>query len=104
MKLTFTHGFVHISEATFTTCGNSNKVVSRYNSPQFISVLLDQHDFCNFSQQILKKDSFTAVLVNQKKKVIFPLKTALLGESQRLVRWLSNQISSFRLVCLLKFF
>ena len=39
-----------------------------------------------------------------KKKAIFPLKTALLGESQGLVRWLSNQISSFRLVCLLKFF
>ena len=64
-----------------------------------LSVLLGQHDFinlCNLSRLILKKGGFTPVLVNHKKG-IFPLKRAFLGESQRQVRRLSNQISSFRL-------
>ena len=36
------------------------------------------------------------MLTNHKKE-IFPLKRGFLGESQRPVRWLSKQISSFRL-------
>ena len=51
---------------------------------------------CNLSRLILGKGGSTPVLANHKKG-IFPLKRALSGESQRSVRWLSNQISSFRL-------
>ena len=60
---------------------------------------LGQHDFnnfCNFSRLILKIGGFTPVLANHKKG-IFRLKRVFLGESQRPVRSLSNQISSFRL-------
>ena len=64
-----------------------------------LSVLLGQHDvifFFNLSGLILKRGGFTPTLANHKKG-IFPLKRAFLSESQRLVRRLSNQISSFRL-------
>ena len=44
----------------------------------------------------MEKGGSTPVLVNHKKE-IFPLKRVFLGESQRPVRWLSNQNSSFRL-------
>ena len=44
----------------------------------------------------MEKGGSTPVLANHKKGIL-PLKRAFLGESQRLVRWLSNQISSFRL-------
>ena len=44
----------------------------------------------------MEKGGSTPVMTNHKKG-IFPLKRAFLGESQRPVRWLSNQISSFRL-------
>ena len=53
-------------------------------------------NFCNLSQLILKKGGFTQVLANRKKR-IFTLKRAFLGESQRPVRRHSNQILSFRL-------
>ena len=62
-------------------------------------VSLGRHDFnnfCNLSRLISKIDGFTPVLVNHK-KWIFWLKRAFLGENQRPVRQLSNQICSFRL-------
>ena len=64
-----------------------------------LSVLIGQHDFnnfCNLSRLISKKGGFTPVLANHKKGT-FSLKRAFLGESQRPVRQLSDQISSFRL-------
>ena len=57
-----------------------------------LSVLLGQHvfnNFCNLNRLILRKGGFTPGS--------FPLKRAFLGESQRSVRRLFNQISSFRL-------
>ena len=53
-------------------------------------------NFCNLSQLVLEKGGSIPVLANHKKGIL-PLKKAFLGESQRLVRQLSNQISSFRL-------
>ena len=44
----------------------------------------------------MEKGGSTPVLANHKKG-IFPMKRAFFGESQRPVRRLSNQISSFRL-------
>ena len=64
-----------------------------------LSLFLGQHGFIfffNVSWLILKKSGFTLVLANYKKG-IFPLKRAFFGESQRPVRRLTNQISSFRL-------
>ena len=61
---------------------------------------LGQHEFnnfCNLSQIILKIGGFTPLLANYTKKQFFSLKQAFLGESQRPVRQLFNQISSFRL-------
>ena len=52
--------------------------------------------FVNLSWLILKKGGFTPVLANHQKE-IFPLKRAFLGESQRPLRRLSIQVSSFRL-------
>ena len=60
---------------------------------------LGQHDFnnfCNLSRLILKIGDFTPVSANHKKG-IFPLKIAFLGESQRPVKRISNQTSSFKL-------
>ena len=48
------------------------------------------------SRLILEKGGSIPVLANHK-KIILPLKRAFLGESQRPVRRLSNQILSFRL-------
>ena len=65
----------------------------------YLSVSPGQHDFnnfCNLSRLVPKKSGFKSLLANHKKE-IFPLKRAFLGESQRPVRRLSNQISSFRL-------
>ena len=64
-----------------------------------LSVLLGQHDFnkfYNLNRLILKKGGFTPVLANNKKG-IFQWKRALLVESQRPVRRISNQVLSFRL-------
>ena len=65
----------------------------------WLSVLIGQRDvnnFCNLSQLISKKGDFTPALANHEKGT-FWLKRGFLGESQRPVRRLSNQISSFRL-------
>ena len=75
------------------------KLSQQVNHRNQLSVLLGQHDvinFCNLSRLILKKGGFTPVLLDHKKR-IFPLKRAFLGKNQRPVRWLSNQVSSFRL-------
>ena len=64
-----------------------------------LSVLLGQHDFnkfYNLNRLILKKGGFTPALANNKKG-IFQWKRALLVESQRPVRRISNQVLSFRL-------
>ena len=69
------------------------------NLPQLNSRFFDQHDVnnvCNLSRLIWKKVGFTPVLANHKKGM-FPLKRAFLGASQRPVRRISNEISSFRL-------
>ena len=47
---------------------------------------------CNFAQ---KSPTFTDV--GKVQKGSFPLKLSFLGESQGVLRWLSNQISSFRM-------
>ena len=63
------------------------------------SVSLGQYDFnntSNLSRLVLKKGGFTPMLDNHKRGIL-PLKRAFLGESQRVVRWLSNQTSSFRM-------
>ena len=54
------------------------------------------------SQLILEKGGSTPVLPNHKKGIL-PLKRTFMGESQRLVRTLSNQISSLRLETLIVF-
>ena len=80
-------------------CDFQTKLFQQVTHRNQLSVLLGQHDFinfCNLNRLILKKGGFTPVLANHKKG-IFPLKRAFLGESQRQVRRLSNQISSFRL-------
>ena len=80
-------------------CGNPNKVFTTDNSAQLTSMSRGQHDFnnlCNLSRLTLKKGGFTPMLANHKKGII-PSKRAFLGEIERPVRQLSNQISSFRL-------
>ena len=74
------------------------KLIQQITQHNQLSVSLSQHEFnkfCNLNQLILKKGGFIPVLANRKKG-IFLLKIALLGESQGPVRRLSSQISSFR--------
>ena len=100
VEFTFTRGFGHVLEVAFTICGNPNKFISTGNSPQPAFRITwpawRYFFFFNLSGLILKRGGFTPTLANHKKG-IFPLKRAFLSESQRLVRRLSNQISSFRL-------
>ena len=96
VEFTFTRRFSHASEAAFTMCRNPNKVISRGNSPQPTFHFTRPAWLCNLSRLILKKGGFTPVLANNKIG-IFTLKRAFLGESQRPVGRLSDQISSFRL-------
>ena len=77
--------------------GNPKRKEKTYRNQLYVS--LGQHEFnnfCNLNRLILEKGSSTPVLANHK-KIILPLKRAFLGESQRLVRRLSNQISILRL-------
>ena len=92
----------------FFMCGNPNGVkfkrkLTAINSPFYLARMTFRftwpawlHDFCNLTRLILEKGGYTPVLVNHKKE-IFRLKRAFLGKSQRPVRRLSNQTSSFRL-------
>ena len=82
-------------------CGNPNKTNSKDMSPFHLA----SHDFnnlCNLTRLTLKKGGLTLVFANHKKG-IFRFKRAFMGEIQRRVRQLSNQISNFRLETL-KFF
>ena len=75
------------------------KLIQEITHRNKFSVFFAQHDFnkfCNLSQLILKNGGFKPVLANHKKRH-FSLKRAFLGESQRPVGRLSDQISSLRL-------
>ena len=88
-----------LQSRSFFTCGSPNGVklkrkLTAINFPFRLASMTSW--LCNLSQLILEKGGSIPVLANHKKGIL-PLKRAFLGESQRLVRRLSNQISSFRL-------
>ena len=99
VEFTFSRGFGHFSEAAFTMCGNPIKIFSWGNSPQLtfrFAWPAHFNNFCNLGRLISKKGGFIPLL-DSHKKGIFPFKRAFLGEIQRPVRRLFNQISSFGL-------
>ena len=101
VEVTFTRGYLAmLQRQSLTMCDNPNKVNSTDDSTQLTFHVTWPAwlfcNFCNLSRLILKIGGFTPLLTNHKKG-IFRLKRAFLGESQRPVRRLSSQVSSFRL-------
>ena len=83
-------------------CGNTKAVkfkkkLTAINFPSHLASLT-----CNLSLLILEKVGSTLLLANHKKGT-FLLKSEFLGESQRQIRRLSNQISSFSFETILFF-
>ena len=94
-----THGFDHVSRRLSPWVAILAKLFQQITRRNELSVSFDQHDlnnFCNLSRLIFEKGGFTLVLANHRTGT-FLFKRAFLGESQRPVRRLSNQISKLRL-------
>ena len=83
----------------FFMCGNPKGVKFKRK----LTAIDFSFHLASISWSILEKGGSTPVLASHKKGIL-PLKRAFLGESQRLVRRLSNQISSFSLKHLHFFF
>ena len=81
VELTFTRGFDHVSEATFTMRDNPTKVFSTDNSPQLTFRFRGQHNFNNFCKfepaNFEKKWLYASV--RQPRKRNFSIKKGILG-------------------------
>ena len=95
MEFAFPHGFGHVSESDFFMHGNPNGVKFKRKLTT-INFSFQLASITSIIFVILKKGGSTPVLANHKKGIL-RLKRAFLGESQRPVSWLSNQILSLRL-------